>query len=196
MKFSNMGSWITAGSGLAGPWEHWPVPVYMVHPGPMRARIRSWFDGAGWFVGLAAALFVFALLVVGLEAQLPESLLWTGHRVIGTEQGGIVRYRWDGQSYALDAPGYGSSKAVSVYLNPGDPNNGMLDNTADRALVVLLVGGPAAGGVTLLAVGLTRKYRWRRRRLRQEASSGGHGLDPDFVARQLRELRGAPNNDQ
>ncbi len=162
----------------------------------MRARIRSWFDGAGWFVGLAAALFVFALLVVGLEAQLPESVLWTGHRVIGTEQGGIVRYRWDGQSYALDAPGYGSSKAVSVYLNPGDPNSGMLDNTADRALVVLLVGGPAAGGVTLLAVGLTRKYRWRRRRLRQEASSGGHSLDPDFVARQLRELRGDPRNDQ
>src|ERR1700724_635722 len=99
----------------------------MVHPGPMRARMRSWFDGAG----------------------------------------GIVRYRWDGQSYALDAPGYGSSKAVSVYLSPGDPNNGMLDNTADRALVVVLVGGPAAGGVTLLIVGLTRKYRWRRRRLRQ-----------------------------
>jgi hypothetical protein len=162
----------------------------------MGARVRSWFDGAGWFVGLAAALFVFALLVVGLEAQSPEIVLWTGHRVIGTEQGGIVRYRWDGQSYALDAPGYGSSKAVSVYLNPGDPNNGMLDNTADRALVVLLVGGPAAGGVTLLAVGLTRKYRWRRRRLRQEATSSGHVLDPDFVARQLRELRRDPSNDQ
>ena len=162
----------------------------------MRARMRSWFDGAGWSVGLAAALFVFALLVVVLEAQAPEIVLWTGHRVTGTEQGGIVRYHWDGQSYALDAPGYGSSKAVSVYLNPGDPNNGMLDNAADRALMVLLVGGPAAGGVTLLAVGLTRKYRWRRRRLRLEASSSGHVLDPDFVARQLRELRRDPSNDQ
>ena len=141
-------------------------------------------------------MFVFALLVVVLEAQSPDVVLWTGHRVIGTEQGGIVMYHWDGQSYALDAPGYGSSKAVSVYLSPGDPNNGMLDNAANRAFVVLLVGGPAAGGVTLLAVGLTRKYRWRRRRLRQEASSGGHALDPDFVARQLRELRRDPNNDQ
>jgi hypothetical protein len=162
----------------------------------MRARVRNWFDGAGWSVGLAAALFVFALLVVLLEAQAPESVLWTGHRVIGTEQGGIVRYRWDGQSYALDAPGYGSSKAVSVYISPGDPDNGMLDNTTDRAVAIVLVGGPVAGGVTALAIGLTRKYRWRRRRLRREASSNGHVLDPDFVARQLRELRRDARNDQ
>lgn len=45
----------------------------------MLARVRGWFDGAGWFVGLAIALFAFALLAVLLELQSPDLLLWTGH---------------------------------------------------------------------------------------------------------------------
>jgi hypothetical protein len=130
------------------------------------ARVRRWFDGAGWFVGLAIALFVFALLAVLLELQSPDLLLWTGHRVTGTEQGGIVSYRWHGQPYSLNASGYGSSKSVSVYLDPANPGTAMVDNVADRALVASLVGGPVAGGVILLVVGLTRNYRWDRRRAR------------------------------
>jgi hypothetical protein len=124
-------------------------------------------DGAGWFVGLAITLFVFALLMVLLELQSPDLLLWTGHRVAGTERGGIVSYRWHGQAYSLNASGYGSSKDVSVYLDPANPANAMVDNVADRALVASLIGGPVAGGVVLLVVGLTRNYRWDRRRARQ-----------------------------
>jgi hypothetical protein len=41
----------------------------MADTGLMLVRIRGWFDGAGWFPGLAAALFVFALLAVLLELQ-------------------------------------------------------------------------------------------------------------------------------
>jgi hypothetical protein len=161
---------------------------FMVHAGAMRARLRGLFDGAGWSVGLAAALFVFALLVVLLEAQSPEIVLWTGHRVVGTEQGGIVFYQWHGQAYSLDARGYGSSDAVSVYLDPGNPADAMINDAGDRAFAILLVGGPVAGGVALLVVGMTRRYRWARRRMRGDAAAG-HLLDPDFVARQLRELR-------
>jgi hypothetical protein len=43
----------------------------------MFARMRRWFDGAGWFVGLAVALFVFALLAVLIGLQSPDSVLWT-----------------------------------------------------------------------------------------------------------------------
>jgi hypothetical protein len=138
-----------------------------IDTGGMFARVRSWFDGAGWFVGLAIALFAFALLMVLLELQSPDLVLWTGHRVVGTEQGGIVSYRWHGQPYSLNASGYGSSKAVNVYLNPADPSTAIIDNVTDRALVALLIGGPVAGGVVLLAVGLTRNYRWDRRRARR-----------------------------
>ncbi len=164
---------------------------FMAHTGPVRARVGAWFDGAGWFVGTAVALFVIALIVVLGESQSPDAVLWTGHRVVGTEQGGIVSYRWHGQNHSLDAPGYGSSKAVGVYLDPGDPNHAAIDNLASRAPVALLVGGPLTGGVALLAVGLTRGYRWRRREMRGVVPTAGygHGLDPEFVTRHLRELR-------
>lgn len=133
----------------------------------MLARVRRWFDGAGWFVGLAIALFVFALLAGLLELQSPDLLLWTGHRVTATEQGGIVTYRWHGQPYSLNASGNGSSTSVSVYLDPADPSTAIIDNVADRTLVASLIGAPAAGGVILLAAGLSRNYRWDRRRARR-----------------------------
>jgi hypothetical protein len=131
------------------------------------ARVRSWFDGAGWFVGLAAALFAFALLAVLLQLQSPDLVLWSGTRVAGTEQGGIVTYRWHGQQYSINAVGYGSAKNVSVYLNPGDPSNAMIDHIATRILDAALIGAPIAGGVALLVAGGTRKYRWARRNARR-----------------------------
>lgn len=157
----------------------------------MRARLRAWFDGVGVFAGTAALLLAFALLAVVLEVQSPDLILWTGHRVAGTEQGGIVYYRWHGQNYTLDARGYGSSKAVSVYLDPNNPANAMTDNPVNRAAVVLLVGLPFAGAVTLLAFGLSREYLRRRREMRRVPTEAayGEGLDPEFVARRLRAMR-------
>jgi hypothetical protein len=161
----------------------------------VRIRVRGLFDGAGLFVGVAIVLFVFTLVAVLGELQSPDRVLWTGHRVVGTEQGGIVFYRWHGQSYSIDASGYGSSKAVSVYLDPGDPGNAMVDNAVSRAVVALLVGVPFAGGVALLTLGLTRGYRSRRRQLRRVAPADyGQGLDPEFVARRLKELRRDDND--
>ena len=154
----------------------------------MLARIRRLFDGAGWFPGLAAALFVFALLAVLLELQSSDSVRWTGQRVTGTEIGGIVSYRWDGQTYSLDAPGYGSAKAVGIDLDPADPSNAVIDNTFPRVFEGALVAVPVAAGVALLVVGLTRRRRWERRQVRAEARAG-HVLDEDFVSRHLRELR-------
>lgn len=133
----------------------------------MLARVRESFDGAGWFVGLAAALFVFALLAVLLELQSPDLVLWTGQRVTGTEQGGIVTYRWHGQQYSLDASGFGSARDVSVYFDPSDPGSGMVDNLPDRILVSSFIGVPVAGGVALLVAGATRKSRHARRQIRR-----------------------------
>ena len=162
----------------------------------MRVRIGRWFDGLGLFVGPAIALFVLALLVVVLEVQTPEILLWTGHRVTGTEQGGIVFYQWHGQNYSLNAPGYGSAKAVSVYLDPGDASNAIADNLADRAFVGLLVGGPVALGVALIAIGVARRSRSRHRRARGGPRPAVDVLDTDVAAKNLRELRGEPRDGQ
>ena len=133
----------------------------------MLGRVRGWFDGAGWFVGLAAVLFAFALLAVLLELQSPDLVLWTGHRVAGTEQGGIVTYRWAGQQYSLNANGYGSAQDVSVYLDPANPGNAMIDNLPDRIVVTAFIGAPVAGGLALIVAGLTRKPRRVRRKVRR-----------------------------
>jgi hypothetical protein len=135
--------------------------------GSVLTRVRNWFDGAGWFVGLAVALFVFALLALLVELQSPDRVLWTGQQVVGTEQRGIVSYQWQGQTYSLDAQGFGNSKAIGVYLDPGDPSQAMLDNVFDRVAAALLIGAPVAGGAVLLVVGGTRNYRWTRRKLKR-----------------------------
>jgi hypothetical protein len=155
----------------------------------MRGRLSAVLDGAAWSVGLAAALFVFALLFVALDFQSPEIVLWTGHHVVATEQHGLATFRWQGQDYTVDVPGFGSGKKVDIYFNPADPSGAMADNVPDRVFAGLLVGGPVILGVAVLVAGLTRKRRWARRQSRGAASYGS-GLDPEFVARQLRAHRG------
>src|SRR5436309_16025584 len=49
------------------------------------ARVRKWSDGAVWYVGGAVVLLVFALLAVLAGLQSPDSMLWTGQQVTGTE---------------------------------------------------------------------------------------------------------------
>jgi uncharacterized protein DUF3592 len=154
----------------------------------MPARIRAMFDGAGLFVGLAIALFMFTLLAVLLVLESPDAVRWTGQRVIGYELGGIVSYRWHGETYSLDAPGYGSAKAISVYVDPADPSNAMIDNPITRLAESALVVVPLAGGVLLLVVGLTRRRRWARRQ-RHVATAAGHGAHQEWIERQLRDLR-------
>ena len=129
----------------------------------MFGRVRKIFDGAGWFLALGAACFVFALLAVVLEFLSPNIVEWTGQQITGSEQGGIVYYQWHGQSYTVDGPGNGSQKAITVYLDPGNPSHAMVNDVSDRIEAGMLVAFPAALGLTFLIVGGTRNYRWSRR---------------------------------
>jgi hypothetical protein len=167
----------------------------MADNGLMGSRLRALLDGAVWSLGLAAALFTVALLAGFLVAQSPEAVLWTGHHTVGTEQDGLVVFRYQGHNYPVPVPGYGSAKAVSVYFDPGNPSDAMADNVTDRLTTGLLVGGPLAAGVTVLIIGLTRKKRWARRQRRQGRTGFGRGLDDEFVARHLQEGRGSSRPD-
>lgn len=151
-------------------------------------------DGAGWSVGLAVALFAFALLFLALDLQSPEIVLWTGQRAVGTEQNGLVTFWLHHHAYTATTPGYGSGKAVSVYFPPGDPSDAIADSLPDRLTAVALFAVPVAAGLALLTVGLTRKRRWARRLNREGAPAFGAGLDEDFVARRLQERRGSPQD--
>jgi hypothetical protein len=130
------------------------------------ARVRSWFDGSGWFVAGAVVLLAFALLMILVELQSADLVLWTGAHVTGTERHGLVGYQWQGQSYALAVQGFGSAEHVPVYLDPGDPSHAMVDSTFDRVGISVLVLGPVAGAAALLVAGGTRKRRWARRQFR------------------------------
>ena len=164
----------------------------MADNGLMRARLSGLLDGAGWSVGLAIVLFVFALVAAALVAQSPEAVLWTGHRTVGTETNGLVVFRYQGRDYSAPVPGSGSAKAVAVYFDPGNPDDAMADTPIHRLTSGLLVGVPLAAGVTVLIMGLTRKQRWARRQRRQQRqgrSEFGSGLDDEFVARHLQGRR-------
>jgi hypothetical protein len=130
------------------------------------ARVRKWYDGSGWFVAGAVVLLVFAVLALLVGLQSADRVLWTGQEVVGTEQYGIVSYSWHGQSYSIGVPGFGSAKAVSVYLDPADPSQAMIDNVPDRVVAGLLILGPVVAALVLLVLGGTRNYRWFRRKLK------------------------------
>jgi hypothetical protein len=71
------------------------------------------------------------------------------------EHQGIVYYSWHGQSYSIDASGNGSAKDVSVYLDPADPSQAMIDNIPDRVVAGLLIAGPVVAALVLLVLGGT-----------------------------------------
>jgi len=157
----------------------------------MRGRLGKILDGAGWSVGLAAALFAFALLFLALDFQSPQIVLWTGQRAVGTEQNGLVTFYWHHHAYTATTPGTGSAKAMSVYFPPGNPDAAVAESLPDRLTAVALFAVPVAAGVAVLAIGLTRKRRWARRHNREGRPAFGAGLDEDFVARRLQERRGS-----
>ena len=130
------------------------------------ARVRKWYDGSGWFVVGAVVLLVLAALALLVGLQSPDRVLWIGQGVAGTEHYGIVYYSWHGQSYSIDAPGTGSAKAISVYLDPADPSQAMTDNIPDRLVAGLLVLGPVVAALVLLVLGGTRNYRWLRQKIK------------------------------
>lgn len=150
--------------------------------------MRGWIDGAGWAVGLAGALFAFSLLMLALEAQSSDVVLWTGQHVVGTEQDGLAYFQWHGHTYSAVVPGNGSAKTVDVYFDPANPLDAMADNPVDRTITGLLIGGPVIVGAAVLATGLTRKRRWARRQLR--AAARGEEQDPFVFARLLAARRG------
>lgn len=115
-------------------------------------------------------LFIAALLLLFLVLQSQTALLWTGTAVPGSEQQGIAYYQWKGQSYTADQRGNGTVKSVTVYVDPGNPSNAIIDDAGSRVGDVLTVGLPFAAGVVLLVIGGTRNARWKRRNAKRGES--------------------------
>lgn len=163
----------------------------LTHTGRVVNPVRAWFEGSGWLVGAAGVLMFFTVLMILLELQSPDVVLWTGRGVVGTEQGGIISYRWKGETYTTTGHGFRSAPAVTVYVDPADPSNAMPDSPLGRAMDGTLIGGPFAVAMALLALGPARNYRRSRSGARAAARRGGFGdgLGEEFVSQRLKDHR-------
>jgi hypothetical protein len=154
-----------------------------------RDRVESWFTGLSYYVAAACVCLMFALLgFFAVRLSPDDMLLWTGTKVVGYEQGGIVFYHWHDRQYTLDVPGYASHPSVTVYLNPADPPDAVTDSLGNRVLDGMYTVVPAALGIMIVAIGV-----WRRRMAGRQSiayvGGYGRGLDPAVVDRLLAECR-------
>jgi hypothetical protein len=154
----------------------------------MRGRIRAACDGLGWYIGPAVVLLVFALLSFLLIAQSrTDRLLWTGAKVVGQERQGLVYYTYRGQTDTLDVPGFRSARHYVVYVDKSDPSIAEAESTTTRVTDEMFILGPVILAAAMLALGVVRRRSQRNRPL--EDYGFGQGLDPEFVRRQLDQLR-------
>jgi hypothetical protein len=150
--------------------------------------VRDSFDGIGGYVIVAGLLLFFSVLGLLVEVQSPDKVLWTGTKVVGSEQGGIVLYDFRGQQYSLDGAGVDTRARVDVYLNPSDPSNAELNSVVNRVIDLGFTIIPFTLSLLVMLAGLYHRRAIDKVRIREVREYGG-GLDPEFVEAYLKRLR-------
>lgn len=135
------------------------------------AAVRNWF-GHPSTIG-AIVLVVVGLLFLGMLAQSPTRIYWTGDQVPGTVEGGLVYYRVAGEQYTVDDTGRtpADGTRVTVFVDSGDPTQALLNRPVrwiDAGSVVVWF---VAAGV-LLGVAALRRSRTADRRRELERAAG------------------------
>ena len=118
------------------------------------------------WAGVLAGLGVLAVLVL---LQSPSLVYWTGERVTGTDDGGIVYYAVRGEERTLnsghDAPP--QPRPAVVYADPDDPSHDRVLSSA-KWFDVVFVAAPFVAAGCVLAAGTRRKRQNQRRRAAEE----------------------------
>jgi hypothetical protein len=140
-------------------------------------------------------MLLVGVLLVLVQSSFPTWLFWTGDRVSGTNHEGLVYYRVDGEQYTVDDPRPvpAHDVPVTVYVDPGDPSNALLDRPGvwiDAGSVVLCFAA-AAGTLVVSAV---RRSRRRRSAAAAGVPGFGEGLESDWVTRHLEQHRLRPRS--
>ena len=112
----------------------------------------------------AAMFLVLGVLCLLVELQSPSLIFWTGERVAGTNDAGIVYYTVDGQNRTLNDPREPPPRPVpvTVYADPDDASQDRSSNLA-RGFDVIFVLGPFVAAGAVIIIGLLRRQRIRRR---------------------------------
>jgi hypothetical protein len=148
--------------------------------------LRRFFEGTGPFPAIALALAALGTLFLVLTLDSIGGLVWTGTAVHGTEQDGLVLYRYHGATYSVDDSGSTRSGPRTVYIDPGNPRRAVLNTPASEALQIVIVGVPYALALAFAAHSFRRKWRYSRR-FRSVSSSDpdtyGYGIDAEAMNR-------------
>jgi hypothetical protein len=150
--------------------------------------VRDSFDGIGGYVIVAGLLLFFSVLGLLVEVQSPDKVLWTGTKVVGSEQGGIVLYDFRGHQYSLDGDGVDTRAHIDVYLNPSDPSSAELNSVVNRVIDLGFTIIPFTLSLLVMLAGLYHRRAIDKVRIREVREYGG-GLDPEFVESYLKRLR-------
>jgi hypothetical protein len=112
----------------------------------------------------AAVLGVIGVLCLLVEVQSPSLIFWTGERVTGTNDGGIIYYTVEGQNRTLNDPREPPVRPVpvTVYADPDDASRDRSSNLA-RGVDAVFVLSPFVAAAAVLTAGLVRRRRIRRR---------------------------------
>jgi hypothetical protein len=113
----------------------------------------------------AVALVVVGLLFIGIEAQSPSRVFFTGQRVTGTVEGGIVFYEVQGSQYTQDYPEVSTPSdgtKVGVYFYPDSPSSALVDRPTRWVEASAVLFWFAAAAVLLIVAGLRRRAIRRR----------------------------------
>jgi hypothetical protein len=130
----------------------------------MADRISRWI-GRGTLVTALVLLLMGGVAVV-VESQSASALYWTGRRVEGVSEGGIIFYRYGGQEYTTTDPARGAGDTrpvpVAVYVDPDDPTQSRPDGVT-RWVDAAGMGVWFAAALAVLPIGYVRRQRRRRR---------------------------------
>lgn len=152
---------------------------------PRTGALRRMFEGTGPFPALALALAIIGTIFLVVTLNSIGGLVWTGTAVHGTEQNGIVLYRYHGANYSVDDAGSDRNGPRTVYIDPSNPSRAVLNTTAAGWLQTATVGVPYAVALAFALESVRRKWRYRQRRrlLSTSPDQGtfGYGLDPETV---------------
>jgi hypothetical protein len=117
----------------------------------------------------AIVLVVFGLLFIGLEAQTPNRMYFTGERVTGTVEGGILYYMVTGSHYTQYSPAVSpppDGAKVGVYFYPDNPSTALVDRPTrwiEAGVIVVWF----AVAVVIVVVAAFRRRAVRRRNARR-----------------------------
>jgi hypothetical protein len=136
----------------------------------MRGTIRTALDGSGPFLW-AALLFSFLgglLLIAQLQSH--DLVIWNGHCISATEEGGLVYFQANGQSFAINdvaSPANSPTRTVTICYYPSHPEDAVVLHPAAYWFEGSLIGLPFLAAAVILIVGLViQPLRMRRRRER------------------------------